>query len=99
MGMKLAALFNLRPIEILLIEFIFYTLLWLWNDYIASLVSIILLFIFVGILIVAIISELIEPSKVPRSYFYFMLVSILAPILAALLFVGLMDGQLEWLEG
>ena len=96
--MKLAALFNLRPIEIFMIEFIFYTILWLVDDYIASLVSVILGFIFASILIVALISEFIEPSKVPRSYYYFMIVSILAPLLAGALFVGLMDGQLDWLE-
>ncbi len=87
---------RLRPIEIFLIQFIFYLALWLWNDYVATLVSTIFASICLFILIISLITELIEPSKVPRWYFMLMAASIIAPILAALLFVGLMDGQLDW---
>ena len=52
--------------------------------------------IFTGILIVAVIAEMIEKSKVPRSYFYFMLGSILIPLIVGFIFIGLMGGDLEW---
>lgn len=90
---------NLRPFELFLIEFAFYTLLWLINDYVASLLSLVFAVICIAILLVAIIAELIEPSKVPRKYYYYMIVSIAAPILAGWLFISLMGGQLDWFEG
>ncbi|MEM1323616.1 MAG: hypothetical protein AAGG75_25365 [Bacteroidota bacterium] len=91
-------MFRLRPIEIFLLQFIFYLLLWLWNDYLATLLSGILAVVCFSILIISLITEWIEPSKVPRWYFWLMLASILAPVLAALVFVGLMGGELNWIN-
>lgn len=89
---------KLRPIEWFLIEFIFYILLWLLNDYVATLISVIFIVIFAAILLVAGISELVEPSRVPRSYYIFMAVSILAPLVAGALFLLLIGGDLHWLK-
>ncbi|MFT5747898.1 MAG: hypothetical protein ACI920_003289, partial [Saprospiraceae bacterium] len=50
------------------------------------------------VLIVSLIAELLERSKVPRWYFWGMAVSVIAPILTALLFVGLMGGELAWMK-
>ena len=89
---------NLRPFELFLIEFAFYILLWLWNDYIATLVSALFILVCTSILLIALVAELIERSKVPRRYFYYMLVSILAPLLSSLFFINQMNGNLDWLE-
>ncbi len=89
----------IRPLESFLIEFIFYLGLWLWNEYLATLISSVFASIFLVILFVSIIVEKIEPSKVPRSYFYFMLLSILAPIAAAFVYVSIMGGDIDWLNG
>ncbi len=88
---------KIRPIEILLAEVILYILLWLVNDYLATLLSLIFGSIFLLILITSIIVEIIEKSKVPRWYFFFMLMSVLAPILAAAIFL-LISGGLEWMR-
>ena len=88
---------QLRPVEIFLIEFIIYSILWLWNDYVASLLTVVLPTIFFFILIIALLAELIERSKVPRWYYYFMAVSVLAPIVAALVFVFFVGADFEWL--
>ena len=86
----------MRPFELFLIEFIFYLLLWIWNDYLASLVSVIFGTIVFFVLIISLIVEAIERSKVPRSYFWFMLVSILAPIVVAgIMFV--VSGPPKWM--
>ena len=86
----------MRPFELFLIEFIFYLLLWIWNDYLASLVSVIFGTIVFFVLIISLIVEAIERSKVPRSYFWFMLVSILAPIVVAgIMFV--VAGPPKWM--
>lgn len=87
-----------RNFEWFLIQLVFYFVLWLISDYAATLVSLIFIFIFAAILIVALISEMIEPSRVPRSYYWFMLVSILAPILAGAIFLIIIGGDLNWLK-
>lgn len=89
---------RLRLLEIFLLQILIYLALWLWNDYIASLISILMAVIFTGILIVAIIAELIEKSKVPRSYFIFMAGSVLIPIVVGFIFLLLTGGKLEWME-
>jgi len=90
---------NLRPIEIFLIEFIIYIILWLSNDYIATLVTLIFTSILICVLIVALIAEILERSKVPPWYFSFMIASILAPIIAAGIFIGFYGVDLEWMKG
>jgi len=88
---------SLRPLEVFLIQLIFYISLWLWNDYTATLVSAIFGTICLFILIISLITEWIEPSKVPRWYFGMMVASILAPIIAAVIFIGFVYGQPDWL--
>jgi len=73
--------------------------LWLWDDYIASLISAIFASIFFFILVISILVELIEPSKVPRSYFSFMVISVLCPILVGVVFFNIMGGELDWFTG
>ena len=87
---------RVRPLEIFLIQFIIYTVLWLISDFTATLVTLVFTAIFIFVFIIALISELIEPSKVPRWYFGFMIVSILAPIIAAVIFVGIMGADFDW---
>jgi len=89
---------SLRLFEIFLIQIMIYLALWLWDDYVASLVSIIMVAIITGILIVATISEWIERSKVPKSYFIFMIGSILIPLITGIIYVGLMGGDLDLLK-
>ncbi len=89
---------NLRPIEILLIEIAFYIILWLMNEYLASLLSLIFGSIFLLLFLISIIVEWIEKSKVPRWYYMFMLASALAPLLAALIYLSI-SGGLQWLQG
>lgn len=90
-------MFCIRPIEGFLIQFIGYILLWLASDYVASLITIVFTTIIIAVLVISYIVEWIEPSKISRAYFTWMLVSILAPVAAGLVFVYLMGGQLEWL--
>jgi hypothetical protein len=72
-------------------------MLWLWDTYIAFLISLIAGGVFLLILLVSLVVEWIEPSKVPRGYFLFMLLAFLAPLLAGLIFL-LINGSPEWLS-
>ena len=85
-----------RLLELFIGQMILYGALWIYQDYLATLLSTILCTIFFFILMVSLIVEWIEPSKVPRWYFQFMVISILAPLLAGVLFVALLGGQLDW---
>ena len=86
-----------RLIEILLAEMVIYFLVWLANDYLATLVSLVFGVIFLLILLISLIVEWIERSKVPLWYYHFMAVSIIAPALSAGLYL-LIFGELSWME-
>lgn len=86
-----------RVIEILLIEIVIYLLLWLYNDYLASLLSIIFGSICLLILIISLIVELIERSKVPRWYYWFLAASVIAPVVSALIYLFI-SGGVDWMK-
>lgn len=87
----------LRALEVLLLELVIYLLFWLYDEYLASLLSIILGSICLLILIISLIVEAIERSKVPRWYYWFLAASVLAPILGALIYI-MISGELEWMK-
>lgn len=87
----------IRPVEVFLIEMVIYLLLWLFNDYLASLLSIIFGTICLLILLISLIVEAIERSKVPRWYYYFLAMSVLAPIGAALIYLFI-SGGVDWMK-
>lgn len=74
---------KLGAIEIFLLEFVLFLGLWLLDEYLGTLLSTILAPIALALLIIAYISEYLEPSRVPSWYFTLMLCSFLAPIAAA----------------
>ncbi|MCB0550453.1 MAG: hypothetical protein KDD19_22985 [Phaeodactylibacter sp.] len=84
---------RIRPIEILLGEVVLYLIIWVFNDYMATMLSLIFGSIFLLILMVSLVVELVEKSKVPRWYFIFMGLSVLAPIIAAILYVLINQGM------
>lgn len=89
---------KIRPIELFLIEFIIYALLWLWDDYVASLLTVVMTVICFFILIISLLAELVESSKVPRWYFYFMAISVVTPIIVALVFIAFVGADFEWMS-
>jgi len=58
----------------------------------------IMVFIVGGLLIFAIIAELIEKSKVPKSYFKWMILSAIAPALVVIFFSVLFEGNFDWID-
>lgn len=75
--------------EWFLLQMVLYLLTWLLYDYLARLLSILLGAIFFAIWVVSVLVEWIEPSKVPRQYFRFIVASFLAPLVAAGLYLAL----------
>lgn len=89
---------RLSLLEIFLLESVVWLALWLFNDYLATLLTIILTAIVFAVLMIALIAEWIERSKVPRKYFGVMGVSVLAPLVTALIYVLILGGKLDFLD-
>lgn len=79
-------MFRRTSLEILLIQLIGYLIIFLWNDHIGYLLSIIIGSVVFAILMVSYIVEKVEPSRVPSSYYRVMWMLWLAPVLALLFF-------------
>ena len=89
-----------RPslLEIFLFEVVAWLGLWLISDYIATLLTFTVGAIVLAILVIALLAEAVERSKVPRRYFYVMALSLLAILIAAGLYVSIFGGHLSFLE-
>lgn len=74
---------RLSLFEVFLLQMVGWLGLWLFSDYVAGLLTIIVGAIVSAVLLIALISEAIERSKVPKSYFYVMALSLLAMLVAA----------------
>ncbi|MDX2278033.1 MAG: hypothetical protein NW218_00530 [Saprospiraceae bacterium] len=89
--------FRMTLPEIFLLETVVWLILWLLNDYMATLLTLIIGAIVLAVLLLALLSEAIERSRVPRRYFYVMGLSVLAPLVAAILYQVLFGGHLSFL--
>lgn len=74
---------RLSLFEIFLLQTVCWLGLWLFSEYVAGLLTIIVGAIVLSVLLFALVAELIERSKVPKSYFYVMALSLLAMLVAS----------------
>lgn len=90
--------FSFSPslLEIFLLEIAVWLALWLMDNYLATLLTLIITAIVFAVLVIALISEAIDRSKVPRKYFWIMGVSVLAPILSALIYLIIFGGKINF---
>jgi energy-converting hydrogenase Eha subunit A len=84
--------------EIFFLETAGWLAVWLVNDYVATLLTLVVSAIVFAVLVIALLAEAIERSKVPRRYFAVMAVSVVAPLVAAGIYVWLFEGRLAFLE-
>jgi len=89
---------GLSLLESFMLQLVVYILIWILNDYVASLLLLIVPVIGTAILLLSLIFELIEPSKIPKSYYKYMLTIILAPIVVAAIYFYMNGFQLDWLD-
>ena len=83
----LSFLKSIGLIEISLFQVVFYSTIWFIDDYFAILITVIMTSILFSVLIISLITELIEKSRVPRSYFTWMIASTIIPLVVAAFFV------------
>jgi len=81
-----------------LLQLILYVLLWLWDQYVASYMCLILPVIIGAILLISGIVDMIEPARIGRKYYYVMAISMITPIIVAAFFYFLYGGDLAWLK-
>ena len=89
---------RLSLLEIFLLETAAWLALWLISDYVATLLTLILGAIVSAVLAIALMSEWVERSKVPRRYFQVMALSILSIVVAAGLYMVIFGGQFFFLK-
>jgi hypothetical protein len=71
--------------------------MWVIDDYLAVVVSFILGGISLAIYLISKLIELVDKSNVPKVYYRFMLICLLAPIIAGMIGLLLLNG-LSWVE-
>lgn len=91
-------MFRLSLLEVFILELIIWLVLWLVSDYIATLLTLIVTAIVSAVLLIALISEVMERSKVPKKYFQVMAISIVAPLISAAMYMILFGGKLDFLS-
>lgn len=80
-----------------LIQVIFYSIIWFISEYIGLLLCVVMTGVIGALLIFALILELVDKSEVPASYFCWMGLSCIAPLVVGLGFSFLYGGVFEWM--
>ena len=78
-----------RLLEFFLLLLIIYTIVFLWNEHVGYLLTLIMAAVVFAVLLISYLVERIEPSKVPATYFHVMGILFLAPFLVLLFFSSL----------
>ncbi len=86
-------------IIIALLQCVVHSGIWLWNEYVASYLTLIFPVMICIILLLSGIADWIEPSRIPGWYYILMIISIIIPILIGAVFYFIYDGKMDWLEG
>ncbi|MBK6353000.1 MAG: hypothetical protein KA251_08795 [Saprospiraceae bacterium] len=84
--------------EILLCLALVLSMLWYFNDFVASLISALLILVCIFLLIISLAAEFLEKSKTPRWYFL-LLLGIIAVSITCLMVFGLIYGfNFDWMR-
>lgn len=74
---------------------VLYSVLWLTNEYVATLLTVVMVPIFIGITFISWLSDRVEASRVGRKYYISMILSAVIPVLVAAFFVWVYGGEME----
>ena len=74
---------------------ILYIIIWLSNEYLATLLTVAMVPIFLGITFISWLSDRVEASRVGGKYYLGMIVSIVIPLLVAAFFVWVYNGVIN----
>lgn len=89
---------RLRLPELILIQLIFYIGIYLMSSYIGIMICLVMAPIFLFVLVISLIAEVLDRSKVSKTYYAFMFSGFIIPLIV-LIFVVISDpNALKWLE-
>ena len=88
---------SLSVLEYFMIQLCLYILVWIINEYVAFLLLMIIPAISIAILLLSLVFQLIEPAKIPNTYYKYMLATIIAPLLVAAIFFYINGFEQEWM--
>ena len=89
---------RIGQIEIFLIQIIIFTAIYLLNSYVGFLICLVLGCIAFALLLLSLIFELVDKSKVPKSYYIFMLNTGIAAFLVLIIFSVFVYGSFDWMN-
>ena len=89
-------LLRLSLLEIFLLQVAVWLSIWLSSNYLATLLTLIIGAIVSAVLLIALVAEVLERSRVPRRYFYVMGLSVLAPLVSAGIYLALFGGNIAF---
>ena len=89
---------RIGQIEIFLIQIIIFTAIYLANSYVGFLICLVLGCIAFALLLLSLIFELVDKSKVPKSYYIFMLNTGIAAFLVLIIFSVFVYGSFDWMN-
>lgn len=78
-------------------QLLFYLLFMLWDEYVGTLIALIIGVICFFIWVLSYMVEWIQPSRVTKTYYVLMLSGWIAPFVAVILFIAL-RGEVSWLN-
>lgn len=87
-----------KLIGIALAQAIFYTIIWMINDYIALILCLSIALISFAILIISWIADQLEYAGVSSWYYPLMIMSFIIPLMIVLLFWYFKAGQMDWMK-
>ena len=89
---------KLNILEASLIQIVLYSVVFYFNSYIGFLLCLTIGFIAFAILVLSLITEMVERSKVPKSYYKYMATAILSPFLVLIIFILFDPTVFSWLD-
>ena len=90
--------FRIGIIEFVLFQLIVYTAIWLSSEYIGFFITLTFPILVTAVLLISLIAEWIEPSRVPRAFFRYMFAAIITPLVVLAFFAVLHKGHWEWMD-
>ncbi len=88
---------SLSVLEYFLIQLCLYVLVWIVNEYVAFLLLIIIPIISIAILLLSFVFQLVEPARIPKSYYGYMIATIIAPLIVGAIFFYINGFEQEWM--
>ena len=87
-----------KLIVIALVQAIFYTLIWMYNDYVALILSLAFALISFTILVISWIADRIEYARAGSWYYPLLTLSFIIPLVLTGLFWFFKGGEMSWMK-